>query len=135
MNNPNYDFYFPSGHQRRPWYEKIDKPRNETVKQWIEDRIRFQIKVIQHQAKNDGDINPHKLARETGFTIGWIKRRLKQCNFRYYLHKKRPISEKLFQKSRNFLHFSRPWRSKTVFSVDLKISWVFNEISLWVDYP
>ena len=55
----------------------------------MEDRIRFQIKVIQHQAQNDGDINPHKLARETGFTIGWIKRRLKQCNFRYYLHKKK----------------------------------------------
>ena len=44
--------------------------------------------VIQHLPQNDGVINPHQLVRETGFTIGWVKRRLKQCDYRYYHHKK-----------------------------------------------
>ena len=95
LNNPSYDFFILSGRQRRPWYEKVDRPRNQTVDKWIEDRIRFQIKVIQHLARNDGVINPHQLVRETGFTIGWVKRRLKQCDYRYYLHKKRSISKKI----------------------------------------
>ena len=98
LNNPSYDFFILSGRQRRPWYEKVDRPRNQTVDKWIEDRIRFQIKVIQHLARNDGVINPHQLVRETGFTIGWVKRRLKQCDYRYYLHKKRLISKKLILK-------------------------------------
>ena len=88
-------FFIFSGRQRRPWYDKVDRPRNQTVDKWIEDRIRFQIKVIQHLARNDGVINPHQLVRETGFTIGWVKRRLKQCDYRYYLHKKRSISKKI----------------------------------------